>query len=292
MKVKNVLTAALLLPCLAIVGLITGCGGSSSTKPSDVDVAATGFSKTTKTTSSGTTVTSTDENGTLYSPAITLTVRSDDTIRRMSMGGAYGDVSWDEDSGDIIDESGVLVTASNPTESRFGFFVNDSDPSIDWSYQTYGIWMDGYGDASGSYGAISVGDQTPFGDVPTTGFATFSGITNGIYVDASGKSFITTGAATLNADFSARSIGFSTTGTQKTELTPVATTTAAPNLDMTGTLSYASGSPNFTGAVSSGSLSGFTDGRFYGPAANEAGGVYTLTGSGIESLTGAYGAKR
>lgn len=291
MNNKNLLTAILLLPFVALAALLTGCGGSGS-KPSEVEVGAYGYSETTRTASSGTTVTTTDELGGLYYPGIELTVRSDNTIRKLSMSGKVGHVSWDENAGDVIDESTILIAASNPSETKFGFFIDGGDPSLAWNYQTYGVWVDGFGEASGNYGAITVGDYTLGSDVPTSGSASFAGLSNGVYVDSSGQMYIATSAVSLNADFTTRSIGFSTSGTQKTEVSPAATSSTATNLDMSGTLTYSAGSAHFVGSVTTSTLSGTADGNFYGPNAEEAGGAFTLTGTGVESYTGAFGAKR
>jgi len=292
MNVKNLLTSILLLPFVGLAALLTGCGGSGSTKPSEVDLIATGYSQTTRITSSGTTVTTTDELGGLYYPAIELTVRSDDTIRKLSMGGKLGDVSWDENAGDVIDESSFLIYAYNPSETRFGFLVDGGDPSLAWDYQTYGVWVDGFGEAAGNFGAITVGDFTPGSDVPTSASGNFVGLSNGVYVDASGQMYIATSAVSLDADFTTRSIAFATSGTQKVEVSPAATQTTAANLDMSGTLTYSAGTSNFSGSVTTSTLSGGAQGHFYGPSAEEAGGAFTLTGTGVESYTGAFGAKR
>lgn len=114
----------------------------------------------------------------------------------------------------------------------------------------------------------------------------------GIYVDATGNDFVATSALTVSADFSARTLGFSSTGTVKSP--DLSTTSAASNLNLTGTLAYAAGTNSFAGTLTNGStLSGTSTGRFYGPNAEELGGAFILkASSGIETYGGAYGAKR
>jgi hypothetical protein len=70
--------------------------------------------------------------------------------------------------------------------------------------------------------------------------------------------------------------------------------TPGPALDLTGTLTYAPGSSQFIGPVTSGNgLSGNANGRFYGPAAQEIGGVYSLTGiDPLMRMLGAFGGRR
>jgi hypothetical protein len=44
--------------------------------------------------------------------------------------------------------------------------------------------------------------------------------------------------------------------------------------------------------TSAGGLTGNSTGQFYGPNAEELGGVFLLQGSGVETYAGAYGAKQ
>lgn len=114
----------------------------------------------------------------------------------------------------------------------------------------------------------------------------------GIYVDAAGNDFVAISALTVSADFSARTLGFSSTGTVKSP--DLSISSAASNLNLTGTLAYAAGTNSFAGTLTNGStLSGTSTGRFYGPNAEELGGAFILkASSGIETYGGAYGAKR
>ena len=70
-----------------------------------------------------------------------------------------------------------------------------------------------------------------------------------------------------------------------------------PNLQVTGTLTYAENINSFTGPVSAfgaiGNMTGTSTGQFYGPVAEELGGVFSLTGDeSLEHYSGAYGAAR
>ena len=73
------------------------------------------------------------------------------------------------------------------------------------------------------------------------------------------------------------------------------TASAAPNLNLSGTLTYSPASNTFGGTLTnaSGSMSGTSTGRYYGPAAQELGGVFTLKSpTSAEMFVGGYGAKR
>ena len=76
---------------------------------------------------------------------------------------------------------------------------------------------------------------------------------------------------------------------------PGSSSAAAPQLDLSGTLSYGPGSARFSGTLANagGTMSGASQGQFYGPAAQELGGVFGLkAATGVETFVGAYGAKR
>jgi hypothetical protein len=65
------------------------------------------------------------------------------------------------------------------------------------------------------------------------------------------------------------------------------------SLNMTGTLNYSPGSNQFSGAVSTaGGMTGTAQGRFFGPAAEEIGGTFSVTGPGVQSYGGAFGGAR
>ena len=85
-------------------------------------------------------------------------------------------------------------------------------------------------------------------------------------------------AATVN--YVTRSIAFSTSNSQ------LNTGLLMPNLNMSGTLTYAPGQNLFAGTVTSATMTGTASGRFYGPNAEEIGGIYSLSGGGA----GHYGA--
>jgi hypothetical protein len=99
---------------------------------------------------------------------------------------------------------------------------------------------------------------------------------------------------TATVDFGARTVDFRTTGTTIGNLSTGGSPISRPGLDLRGNLGYAAGTNQFTGGVSTAdtSLNGSATGRFYGPAAQEIGGVYSLTGAGQSSLIGGFGGKR
>ena len=97
----------------------------------------------------------------------------------------------------------------------------------------------------------------------------------------------------VQADFGNRSLGFASSGTRLTQ--DLKGTTPAPHLDLAGTLTYSPAANSFAGPLrnAGATMSGSTTGRYYGPAAQELGGVFTIKSANTaETLTGAYGARR
>lgn len=163
-----------------------------------------------------------------------------------------------------------------------------------WEYQSFGVWnnQDITGQ-QGWVGAHSFGNRTADAAVPLSGTASFVGKLGGLYVSPAGEGSVAAGDVTVNAEFSARSLSFASRNTITTR--DLATAMPAPGLDLSGTLSYSAGSGRFSGALTSagGTMSGMSNGQFYGPNAEELGGVFVVKSpSTVETFTGAYGAKR
>ncbi|HSG75084.1 MAG TPA: transferrin-binding protein-like solute binding protein [Burkholderiales bacterium] len=168
-----------------------------------------------------------------------------------------------------------------------------------WNYQSFGVWASRQDDGTDRANGMSFGSATtatPGGAVPNAGSATFYGKLAGLYVSRGGVGSVAAADIRVQANFSQRSLGFSSSSTVTTR-TPSTTAqvTTAPHLNLSGTLSYAPGSGAFSGAVATadGAMTGTSNGQFYGPAAQELGGVFALkSATTVETFVGAYGAKR
>jgi hypothetical protein len=127
------------------------------------------------------------------------------------------------------------------------------------------------------------GEVTSPANIPTTGSYTYNGNAYGAGIDAAGNAGSGTATMTATADFVTRSIAFATSSTIVQPFAGGAPL-AMPELDISGTLSYTAGQNRFTGPVNSGTgvtaMSGTATGQFHGAAAQEIGGVYSLTGAG------------
>lgn len=164
--------------------------------------------------------------------------------------------------------------------------------NLGWDYQSFGVWQTGLDSTTGTFGAFSVGSPTAGMDIPLTGNPTFAGQVAGSYVSG-GLGHAVLADLSVNVDFGSRSLVFSTSNTRIS--TDWVNFDPASGLNLTNptlnTLKYESGTNSFTGKLTTDSgLSGSSTGQFYGPTAQELGGVFFLQGGG-ETYTGAYGAK-
>lgn len=187
--------------------------------------------------------------------------------------------------------NGYPVTSFTSTSGyEIGLVANPH--ILGWNYQSFGVWDSRVSD-EGHITANSFGAATPASAVPTTGSANFTGKLTGFYVAPSGQGSVAAANVTATANFSTRSIGFASSGTTLTR--DLSQSTSAPSLDLNGTLTYSPGSNSFTGTLrnAGGTMSGVSNGKFYGPAAQELGGVFAVKSpTSVEAFTGAYGAKR
>jgi len=156
--------------------------------------------------------------------------------------------------------------------------------STGFEYQSFGVWAAGAG--SGTAGAFTVGNLTSVANIPTSGTASFTGKSLGVYGSSAGV-YSTISDMVATANFSSRSIMFTTSNTINND-----TKAAVSGLNLIGSFAYNAGSAVFSGGVvSSNGMSGIASGQFYGPAANEIGGTVSLSGNnGV--FTGAFGGKR
>jgi hypothetical protein len=245
----------------------------------------------TQTTDSPTTITSVDLN-----PAGDATVRlsydGSRALKGMSVSTLQpnSSVSFDRDSpGHSISCSGGTCLAQSPTAS----VVAADAVALGWNYQAYGVWGTDLSASSSVLGAVSAGRATPGSAVPTSGIAVFNGLASGFYFDSNGTAFATAAGMRADVNFSGRSIGFSTSNTTLVN-TNSGVQSTDPNLNLTGTFSYAQGVNAFSGRVNTANsqLTGQGSGRFYGPTAEEIGGVYSLSGAGVSRMIGGFGGKR
>lgn len=169
---------------------------------------------------------------------------------------------------------------------------------LGWDYQSFGVWETGLGTSSRTFGAMSVGNTVGTA-IPSSGTATFTGYAAGSYVSAARTGATVLADVMVGVNFVTQTLTFSTQNSRTSEnWADLVSSPFTPNdgLNLTGTLTYAAGTNRFTGSVGSGGgLTGNSTGQFYGPNAEELGGVFLLQSSvpgSVETYAGAYGAKQ
>lgn len=192
-----------------------------------------------------------------------------------------------------------FLEATNSTDLNTRALV--ADPFlIGYEYQTFGVWETQLTSTS-IVGAFSAGAPTPVANIPTVDGARFMGNHAGIYFGPDGFRYYAFGGVDVTANFAGptRSLEFNTFDTVFRR--DLDTVNAGITLEIRGTLTYDAAKNTFSGPVASFGLAprpleGSSSGQFYGPGAQELGGLFTLQSTDTttafpESYSGAYGAK-
>lgn len=284
---------------LAACGGGGGGGGSSATLSGFTSWSAVRSPSTTTVTGIGQQVSYTAPDGyvaTVSDPSATGTASftqvldANGYVTRGSISTSEGtSITFDALRGDGFANYSEINLAANQAGTEVA--VSAAPEVFGWDYQSFGAWITGGGLGAGKAGVVSVGAVTPAGAVPSTGTAVYHGGFGGIYVDSNGYDSLAAGNFRADVDFGNRSVQLTGSSAVTTDLI---SSTSAPHLNFSGSASYAAGSNRFEGTLTTaGGLTGATTGQFYGPQAQELGGVATLTsGTSVETFGVAYGAKR
>jgi hypothetical protein len=154
------------------------------------------------------------------------------------------------------------------------------NPLIVLTYVDYGQWRratlvtGGTTNINDTY--VVFGTKSPSSAV-TSGSASYSTILDGTFVNSTGN-YSVSGTGTFNANFGAGTISYSSVATGTPETIGVAINFGT----LTGTGSIASSGARFsgTGSYNGSGYAMDVNGNFYGPAADEIGGVFRLRGNG------------
>jgi len=222
----------------------------------------------------------------------TLSYDGTKTLAAVSAITPAGSISFNKGFGDTFNCNNGVCGLTNLAGASM-IVVDPVNSTLGWNYQTFGVWNRVTAATSFDAGVFSVGNPTPGSAVPTTGTATFNGLANGFFVDSTKSALFTTAKMTASANFATQMITFATTNTLTVNLsTPAGVGIASPGLNLTGSFSYPAGTNLFNGNVSSANgMTGSAIGRFYGPNAQEIGGMYNLSGT-AGSMIGSFGGKQ
>jgi len=179
----------------------------------------------------------------------------------------------------LVSSSGNFSTYGTATNSFRRLNQSPSNTLIALTYVDYGQWRR----TSSANGTTSVNDtylvwgsRTPNASIPRTGGAVYSTIVDGTFVNKDGA-YAVAGSGSLTADFAGASITYSTnaTGTKEVGSGSIAFGT----MTGTGSITFRSGVFNGTGATDPQGYKMDLTGNFYGPAAQEIGGLFRITGN-------------
>jgi hypothetical protein len=160
------------------------------------------------------------------------------------------------------------------------------NPLIELSYANYGKWR-----RTSTSGALTNvndtylvwGSKTPASAI-TSGTGSYSTVLDGTFVNKDGV-FAVSGSGTFDANFGAGTISYSSTATG----TPEASGSPINFGTLTGAGRVARGNFAGTGTTNGSGYAMDVNGTFYGPAAEEMGGVFTLRGNkgnGVGAIVG------
>ena len=214
---------------------------------------------------------------------------------------------------DQANSSASMLTGTNPS---FGSYQQVELTSSDgkqhaklvnadkFNYQTFGVW-DNFTSStpqnkSRNFGIFNTGTATPLSVLSSkTGTASFTGDAYGINLEnfsinstQSYNNIETTSTVALTANFSNRTGTINFTNSTASRGSVDLSATEAAVFDMSGKLGWDNSNSLFTGSLRrANGETGTLNGRFYGPNADEAGGVFKTSGS-TGNYIGVFGAKK
>jgi hypothetical protein len=179
----------------------------------------------------------------------------------------------------LVSSSGNFSTYGTATNSFRRLNQSPSNTLIALTYVDYGQWRR----TSTASGTTSVNDtylvwgsRTPSANIPRTGSASYSTIVDGTFVNKDGA-YAVNGSGSLTATFDTASIAYSATATGTKEIGPGSI--AFGTMTGTGSISFAAGMFRGTGTADTQGYKMDVVGNFYGPAAQEIGGLFRITGN-------------
>ena len=166
------------------------------------------------------------------------------------------------------------------------------------NFASFGLWqhfdfIDGTGNSSGAMGGIAFGNATPVSGLPNSGSATFTGRTIGGAVDGTTRSLLA-GTVSLTANFTQMTMGgtFTVNSVTSGTVVPWGNFTLAPTVIAASAGGPYGGINTLSGTIPGGAItSSSLNGQFYGPAAQETAGTWSVSNSTTHAV-GAYGAAR
>jgi hypothetical protein len=219
---------------------------------------------------------------------------SQQDLKALQLSAPAGSVSWNETvlGGGSVGCANQTCTATKDSGASEAVISN---PYFNgWNYQSFGVWQTGPS-TNATFGMMSFGAPTPVSGMPSGLTATYTGRAIGVYTGSGNELFGMAADLSTTVEFDIRRVTFTTVNTtlSRANINGPGTDVQRGDLNLSGSATYAAGTAQFAVGVTTQNtqLSGIATGRFYGPAAQEIGGVYQLSGSG-QSMGGGFGGKR
>ena len=312
-----------IIALLSVVLGLTACGGGSGGGTSPAPTPAPTPTPTTTTNSSLTTLVA-DQDFTAISTVLSADLSSTTGASSnvtTSLSGLDGQsaVSYAKSGASFspsVQQSGVTfsqtfsssnVVSASTTSSVRVYRVTRSDSTVDefdllipgetnqkLSYVTYGQWNSPNGSSNDiNFGTVVFGLQTPDADMPTTGSATYNGVTLGT-LNVGTQLYNVGGQIQIVADFATGGITGATDLLSKQNLSSGGVS-AWRALSFSGNITSGTNLFSGTAASTDSAVSGNFNGGFFGPITGgyppEAGGGWQVSG-GNETAIGGFVGKR
>ena len=213
MNFRNLLTSLLLLPVIFMIGLLTGCGGSSSgVKPTSGD--------NTNTTPSYEKMNSTaNVTSTLSGSGI----RSNGTTGAIGVVNTNGTLKHDAGATTINDNTYALTdndgfNGNNVMTDGSSTLTSDGTQGFSGTYEYVRAYNQTYTSGGVTYDTTGIyGIATKTSDMPTSGSATYTGAATAIVVTATQGFDLSSGTSNVNADFGAGTVDVTLNGFTATD---------------------------------------------------------------------------
>ncbi len=263
---------------LCVLTILTGCGGGGKEEDGGLIVSNFGEAPVSGRYSAQAGVATTGLDSASGPVVVTSAPTfSEGTVSFVNAAGELHSVQVNGQLYGAVDAEGGFVLLENGSS-----FLRLSDANAG-TYNLHGAGYTGARTSSGSMFGMVVGYETDAGNLPAGVGAFYSGLVDGVYIDDAGAGYLTSGNISLvTADFT--SVDLEVSGSWRAPLSG-ASVVSASELDFTATgLTVLNG--QYSGTFTSGGLSGDVNGRFYGPAAEETGGVIAASGAAGNYVAG------
>ncbi len=186
--------------------------------------------------------------------------------------------------GDVDSSAGAFTLYSKGSNETLRLYnPGVATQGVTLTYTGYGHWRRTGTPAYGTGTAVNdtyivYGIRTPSAAVPRTGSANYATALDGTYTNKTGV-YAVTGTGSLTANFGSGTISYGATLAGSREGDSAALAGLGALAGGAGTITFRSSSFKSTTSATGGGYALSVNGNFYGPAADEIGGVFRLTGS-------------